>query len=197
MFRLKLKSSYNGIFKKLNFTFNEGVSVLVGPNGAGKSTLIREIYNYCNGNDIKCFKYDNTKDGGMDGICTKNFGLFSNVLTSSEGEGIIINLGNFIANIGHFISTTTDKYDKIVLLFDAVDSGLSIDNIIEVKRLFDVVIKDKRLKDKEVYIIVSANSYELVEGNDCINVKTSLHRTFKKYDTYRKFIIKEREGGEY
>ena len=77
-------------------------------------------------------------------------------------------------------------------LFDALDSGLSIDAISEMKTdLFQFVIEQN--PDKDVYIIVSANGYEFANGERCYDVANCKEITFKDYDDYRKFILKSKE----
>ena len=61
------------------------------------------------------------------------------MVLSSEGENIYENFGDVLYNIG----TTASKLkrgQKLFVLCDAIDSGLSIDNILEVKDIFDLVI---------------------------------------------------------
>ena len=56
------------------------------------------------------------------------------------------------------------------LLLDAIDSGFSIDNVIEAKDFFKMVINDFADHGYELYIVVSANEYELANGEDCFDV---------------------------
>lgn len=79
------------------------------------------------------------------------------------------------------------------LLLDATDSGLSIDNVIEFKDLFNLIIDEGKKFDKEVYIIISANEYELARNEQCFDVNAGKYITFKDYDDYREFILKSRD----
>ena len=81
---------------------------------------------------------------------------------------------------------------ELWFLFDALDSGLSIDAIAELKTdLFQFVIDQN--PDKDVYIIVSANGYEFANGERCYDVANCKEVTFKDYNDYRKFILKSRQ----
>ena len=79
------------------------------------------------------------------------------------------------------------------ILIDAADSGYSIDNVIELKDLFQLMFDDAKSVGKELYIIISANQYELARNEQCFDVNTGKYLTFKDYEDYRKFIIKSRE----
>ena len=78
------------------------------------------------------------------------------------------------------------------ILLDAIDSGLSVDNIVDIKEyLFKTILEDAG--DTTVRILVSANEYEICRNEQCMDVHTGKYRTFKGYESYRKFILKSRE----
>ena len=78
-------------------------------------------------------------------------------------------------------------------MFDAIDSGYSIDNIVELKRdLLQTILKDCARRNQTVYIIISANSYEMVAGESCLDVWSGDYISFDNYDEYKKYIIKTR-----
>ena len=78
------------------------------------------------------------------------------------------------------------------LLLDGVDSGFSIDAIEDLKRgLFDTIFE--MYPDKEIYIIVSANEYEMARGEMCFDVVNCRYVNIKSYDRYRKIVMKSRE----
>ena len=79
------------------------------------------------------------------------------------------------------------------LLFDAVDSGFSVDNVIELKNFFKILIKDFEERGYELYIVVSANEFELAREEDCFDVMNGKYIRFAGYDDFRGFIIKSRE----
>ena len=79
------------------------------------------------------------------------------------------------------------------ILLDAMDSGYSIDNVIDMKDFFQLVIDDTKRHGKELYIIVSSNEYELAHESNCFNVMEGRYISFNNYDEYKKFILKTRE----
>lgn len=197
------------IFKKNNIAIKPGVTILVGCNGAGKTTLMEQIEHALNVEKIPCIKYDNLHEGAGNAISEaaffEEYGLVSQLMNSSEGENISLNVGMFATKLRKFIETGKTKSRLPILcennnenesnerwvLFDAIDSGLSIDNIEEIKDLFNLIIEDGA--EKDVYIIVSANEYELARGEQCFDVYNGKYVTFSDYEDYRKFILKSRE----
>jgi hypothetical protein len=74
---------------------------------------------------------------------------------------------------------------------DAVDSGFSIDNIDDLKGVVkELIIPEAKNYKVEIYIIASANTYELARGEKCIDVRNAKYVTFKDYEDYRKFILR-------
>lgn len=66
--------------------------------------------------------------------------------------------------------------------------------VVELKEtLFKVIIRDFEDKENDIYIICSANSFEMACGEDCIDVGTARHRTFKGYPGYKNYILRKRE----
>lgn len=205
--------------KPTKIEFNDGITVLVGCNGTGKSTLLKNIKAEMNTQNIPCYLYDNCNDGGANAVhnafmqCTGGFGGFEQALlltSSSEGEAIKINM-NSLCNLymgflkDGFMATEKNCFSRVlseksfeittnkrVLLFDAIDSGLSVDGVIEIKNLFEQLLNKASEINVELYIIISANEYELARQSECFDVNTGKYIYFKTYESYRKFIIKSR-----
>ena len=179
-----------------------GFTVLVGCNGSGKTTLLRQIEQWCKKNDMPCFKFDNYHNGGhvMNNMLLNCYGdteaLISNVC-SSEGEQISNNMAMVAGQIGRFMQKQVILNGKkqVVVLFDAIDSGLSVDNVIEVKQdLIKTIIKDCSQRDGiEVFIVASANEYELARGEQCLNMTNLKYVPIKTYNAFRKLIVKSRK----
>lgn len=184
------------IFNKEIISFKPGVTVLVGCNGYGKSTLLNIIENKLEKNKIKFMKYNNLTDGEYfakdNALYMRDLTLLANLATSSEGENIYTNIGRFVKNLGEFITNTDD--DNIWILLDGIDSGLSIDNIIEIKEFFNYLINNE--KDKNIYIIISTNSYELAKDERCFDVYNGKYLSFKDYEDYRDFILQSKKVKE-
>ena len=199
---------------------NPGLTVLVGCNGAGKTTLLKNIKDHCIGNKIPCYAYDNLSDGGssaMSELLNDNYNEGVALYFQSEGECIKSNISRASSMFKSFFTLgyidnkqnrfrrifadekVLKKQDEVfknakerVLLFDAVDSGLSVDSVIEIKRLFDVILADASTFKKDIYIVIAANEYELARNTDCFDVNTGKYLKFSDYEDYRKFIIKRR-----
>lgn len=209
------------LFKKKTVTLNPGVTVLVGCNGIGKTTFLENIQENLKKENIPVIHFDNLTEGGYnsrsESVFYGDFEFLATCMQSSEGENIILNLTNLAKKLGEFIRTGTCKRSKNAIveafkkasgvqeeeqtepikerwiLFDAVDSGLSVDNIVDVKKyLFDTILED----ENDVYIIVSANEYEMANGESCFDVHHGKYITFKDYEEYRNFILESRKWKE-
>ncbi len=204
--------------KPKEIELNTGLTVLVGCNGAGKTTLLANIKEHCRENNIPCVMYNNLYDGGHNSMGKMfyegNYEEGACLLTASEGEAIKTNIGIRGADYKEFIQNgyindreyrlrkifRNEYEDEIevieckdrVFLFDAVDSGLSVDGIIEVKDMFDAMLETCQKRDINLYIIISANEYELARGAQCFDVNSGSYIQFKDYEEYRQFILKSR-----
>lgn len=170
-----------------------GVNILVGRNGVGKYTLLRLIKSHCNKNNIPCLNYDNYTQGGNSASEKYMFygqmESFMNVAFHSEGEQLFYNFGEQLKQIGQFIAKHKDS-KEIVILLDALDSGLDVEGLSQVKEVFYLILKDN--EDKDVYIVASANNYSLIKNMRCIDVKKQgKERLFKTYDEFEKFIFNQ------
>ena len=176
---------------------NPGYTCLVGPNGSGKTTLLKQIRGFCEENSDKyeVLHYDNLHNGGSRAagsyINANNPMFAATLLSSSEGEGIMLNLGSFAQKCGKVTRICKEKDKSFVILVDGFDSGTSIDKIYEFRKYFvDTIIDHCASQGIEVYIIVTANNYEMTEYNaDCIVAHTRSHKRFKTYNSFKKFII--------
>lgn len=185
------------LFNRKNIIIESGLTVLVGCNGTGKTTLLNEIRYQLERKDVPFLHYDNYHDGGSSGVSraifNDNISLAATLFCSSEGEKISQCIAQQAKTMGNFVGKNKDK-SEIWFLFDAIDGGFSIDNIDEVKSgLFKFVIDHCKEQGQEVYIVVSANSYEMVNGENCLDVWEGKYMRFQNYDEYKKFIMKTRK----
>lgn len=194
---LKLPEDYYGmgysLFKKNKVTIREGLTVLVGCNGAGKSTFLRICEELLNKEpDTLVLKYSNQFDGGKTAqdlaLLKGNTEKLARLSFGSEGEAMVENLATLAGKIGTEVRNSDAK--NVILLLDAMDSGYSIDNIIEMKGFFDFLQAEE--PDRVFYIVVAANSYELARNENCLDVQEMKYRKFTTYEGYRNFILKSR-----
>lgn len=183
------------LYQKATMTLEPGVTVLVGCNGTGKTTLLQYIKEKLDKEGLPVISYNNLIDGGSRSVSAAVFyddmSLAANLLISSEGEQIITNLGTMANKIGRFVREHKGAPEFWILL-DAIDSGLSVDNVIDVKEcLFEAILNDNPATD--VYIVVSANEYEMCSDENCFDVRNGKYVHFEDYDDYKKFILQSRK----
>ena len=200
-------------------TIKSGLTVLVGCNGIGKTTMLHNIQSELKKENIPYHLFDNLNDGGANSksmaAFEEDWAFVATSMASSEGENINMNLNSLSSKLKEFMVTgrITDRFTRIGdacakisgseykvpdskerwLLLDAIDSGFSIDNVVETKDFFKMVIKDFADHGYELFIVVSANEYELANGVDCFDVTTGKYMRFGNYDEFKKFILKSRE----
>lgn len=200
------------VCSKKEIQFQEGLTVLVGCNGYGKTTTLHNLREQLRKGNIPWFEFDNQKDGRrstMDSaLFHGNFGLLSSLVMGSEGECISISFSAVASQLGDFIKTGKNKQNMFAnifgdekevssnqrfILLDAVDSGYSIDNVIDLKEVFNLIIQEAHKHNKEIYIIISCNEYELANGENCMDIGNGKYIRFKDYDDYKKFILNTRK----
>ena len=209
------------LYKKRSITINEGVTVLVGCKRTGKTTHLHQIKDQLKKDGIPFVSFDNLHDGGSRAISSAgfygDFGFMGNLMTSSEGESIVLSISRLASTLRAFIQTGESQTDrdrfsrgfaKAIwgdeieekkevpnerwILLDAIDSGLSVDNVVDLKEcLFKTILEDDF--NGSIYIVVSANEYELCRGENCFDVYNGKYVKFSNYERYRNFILKSRE----
>ena len=202
-----------------------GVTILTGCNGSGKTTFLRNVEEQAREEHIPVYHFDGLTTNSRDthiqqSLNSQDFPFLTSMITSSEGEGTVLSLCKAAAELRAFLQTgetketkkrrewqnifmtEEEKQDSLdtgrirILLFDAIDSGYSIDNICELKNLFRDILEDARKMKREVYILAAANEYELVRGERCLDVSTGKEISFSDYEEYRTFILTSREKKE-
>lgn len=182
------------MYNKATIEIVSGVTVLVGCNGAGKSTLLKQLYRMVQKENIPCVMFDNLKDGGdrarMNAEFCGDMTFLGTSLCSSEGENIRLNMQRFSDMIIKMFKNNPQDQEYWIFA-DAVDSGFSIDNIVELKEnLFEEILDIHKKKD--VYIVVSANAYEMARGENCFDVVNGRYVPIKSYEKYRSVVLRSR-----
>ena len=206
--------------RRKTIEIKEGLTVLVGCNGAGKTTLLDNIEQDLKKDKIPCVAI-HTNDMNMSDKFSEllwqggdNINIIAQSVTSSEGENISLRLRLLVSKLAEFIRTgeyddgslankllksmqedkdSENQYsDERWILLDSTDSGYSIDNIIELKSVFDIIIDDAIRNCKQLYIVVTANEYEMASQEECFDVNEGKYVKFDDYNVYKKFILKSR-----
>ena len=184
------------LFKTRAMTFHPGITILLGCNGCGKTTLMRQMKSQVEHRfKLPFVEYDNYAAGGHQSVQTAafygNMDFVINSFLSSEGEGIVLNLQQIASKMGAMFKKYPDAKEYWVFL-DGIDSGLSLDAIQDLKHgLFDTVYE--HYPDKDIYIIISANSFELTKHGMCFNTIKGKYMNVKSYDRYTKLVLQTRE----
>ena len=201
------------IFEKGSVTFEPGVTVLVGCNGSGKTTLLNTLREKLKKDHIPALYLDTlneAKDSFGKAIWNDNIALAASSLCSSEGERMMLSIGQFAGTIREFVRTGQEQKDRLASLFsgetekeitskerwiliDSADSGLSIDALCEVRDFLNLIVEDAAEMGVEIYVVVSTNQYEFVVDNKCIDVQTLKPVSIKTYNKYRSVIMRSRE----
>jgi len=188
------------LFPYDSVNFPKGLTVLVSRNGSGKTTLINRIEEVISKRKgYKLIKFNNYAEGGDTALSIElfhgNMETASYMWCASEGERIYVNMGKIVQKIGHAAKEmlAESKKGKLVVLLDAIDSGLDVSNIAEMKDVFKMIQKDFEDNGNEIYIIASANEYEMANGERCLDVTTGKFINFDSYDEYRDFILAQSE----
>ena len=195
-------------FKEIEI--QSGLTVLVGCNGYGKSTMLHNIQETVKKEHIPYLDFDTTKES----VNPNNINMIALSFCSSEGENITLKLGTLMSQLKNFIATgetnlskkldiwsslSNDKREQVNIpnerwiLIDSVDSGYSIDNILDLKYIFSAIQDHAKKKNIELYIVVSANAYELANNEQCLDIYNGKYMQFNNYDEYKNFILKTRQ----
>lgn len=204
------------LYKKSKIEFKENtVSCLIGCNGIGKTTLVRQItddgqdclhksaFDLIDGKRELAFRaalsddkrteadytefylnynkrtaiYNNEDDLIMRDLC-KGF--------SSTGESAINDLGLALQLL--FKKIEEHKGSTFYVVLDDLDVGVSINILRIINELIDKLVKKLIENDITYYIILTANSYELVKNRDCVSCIDFSHHSFTDYETYANYV---------
>lgn len=182
------------LYNRATLELHPGITCLVGPNGSGKSSLCTLIKDWAREKKIPAMEWDNYTDGGSHAISKygfyEDFNMVATMFMSSEGQRIVLNLSEEFRNIYKFAKENKEG----IIVLDALDSGLDVFNIAEVKWVINDILN--KFKENEIYVLIPANSYEMVKECDCIATKDFKHHQFQTYEAFEKFIYGGRVIGQ-
>ena len=198
----------------IKYNINPGITMLIGPNGSGKTTVLSQLRSlFSTQNDLvkkwnkleindsirdlySSYLYDNVYEETFTKStwgATDHIDRVAQTFENSEGQNMYDYLYYKINEIGQAVTKAIKNNKKgIFLLFDGLDSGLSLDVINTIRKsvLEFIIETEKKRSNLEVYIICSANSYEFCNNYDCIDVTNQKHITFTNYTDYEKYFVK-------
>ena len=189
------------LYARKQFTLLPGLNSLVGCNGSGKTTFIDHFLIPALMKDkIEYYKYNDRRNGGsmlMDRMLNVDddmYGLVRMTL-SSEGERIVVGLEKVITALPSFFKENKGK--PAYLILDAIDSGMSVDEIIEIRELLlDIIIPDAKARfDVDLYIVIAANNYEWCNDERIHNIDITNAKilNLRSYEQYKDQILKSRQ----
>lgn len=116
---------------------------------------------------------------------------------SSEGEGTMLALGRFGRDIAQ-ATARSEAGAPIVLLIDAVDSGLDEANMKEFREFMGFVSEQTINAGHDFYLVITTNSWPMTQewDNDaklharCVLVPSIEQIDVSKYETWRKIMLK-------
>lgn len=191
---------------------DNSITCLIGCNGTGKTTIVKTIEKTLfrrNAFEIRgkymdfrgCFQ-DKSYNNEIYISFNKFFEqpnseeecIFSKLQLNfvSTGEGIISRYGNALQLLGKEVVKPENKGKQIYIFFDDCDAGTSIDVILEIKDVLNLIKESCEQNGLTYYIILTANSYELCRDLDCISVHNFEHKKFNSYEEYKQFVLESR-----
>lgn len=189
------------LYNRKNFTFQPGINSLVGCNGSGKTTLIDcFLVPQLRKQKVEYYKYNDRREGGsmlMDSLLNRYGDMegLAQMVLSSEGERIVCGLVRVIQALPRFFKENKGK--PAFLILDAIDSGMSVDEIIEIREvLLGTILPDAKNRfDIDLYIVIAANNYEWCAGEEIHNIDITNAKEvhFKDYSEYKSFILNSRK----
>lgn len=161
-----------------------GLTFIVGCNGSGKSTFLDIIEKACKEYEtpIEVFRYV-YEEGNRPA-------------DQSEGEREAEKLHEFLNNIHEHI-LEANKGTQMFVLADLTRYGLTNDEIALVKEKIAIkMIPDAQSRGVEFFGIITANDFEYLLDQECMDVQTFNHLRFNNYTSYKKFMVNSRKARE-
>ena len=191
--------SDNGLlFKKEEFIFDPGITILVGCNGSGKTTLMKQIESKYRWEPVdgviakkfSCCDMDNEISRIMQFESNKDsIHRATSMIFSSEGERMaqgLVSAFNWMWN-----ECRNPKTTKIFMLLDSLDSGLDIVNLNMIyNTLIEAVYTVTVVFEKQLYVVLSANDYALVNNHECLDIYEGEKIVFKDWNDYSAFVVR-------
>ncbi len=192
MRRFYFENKYNDSETKYAAFHPNILTIVIGCNGYGKTSFLRGLENHLERKHIEYISWSDSRDGRTNGmnqfLWSDNIDGLASMAFHSEGQAMLASFGRkCVQLIGHKVRHHGGLKELFVLV-DQIDSGLDVYMINEVKKTFKIIIEDMKKRGIDAYIVMSANSYTLVNGEYCIDPVTRRPIIFNNYDEYTNYI---------
>ena len=190
------------------------IAALVGCNGSGKTISILQMIDQLKQNGFKdigdepeynpfaAFVKDKTPAKGYYVLFSKNAefvkadkydeigmaDIYRRVMRST-GEGIVDRANEFMVATKAAAAKAQEEKVPLVIFVDDFDAGVSIDIMLDMRKLLDTYFDWCRLRDVEAYAVVSSNSYDLIQGYRCVYPGNGQEYVFNNYDDFKRFVL--------
>lgn len=111
----------------------------------------------------------------------------------STGEGIVDRANEFMVATKAAAAKAEKEKVPLVIFVDDFDAGVSIDIMLDMRKLLDTCFNWCRKREIEAYAVVSSNSYDLIRGYRCIYPYNGQEYTFNNYEDFKNFVLFSRE----
>ena len=171
------------------------LTIVVGHNGYGKSSYISGLESHLKRKGIEYIKWSDSANGRTNGMnqflwAGDNEGVAS-MAFHSEGQAMMASFSRIcIRECGRKAKLAKDgKLKELFVIIDQLDSGLDVYWINDLKRLFKKsIIPNMNKYGVTVYVVMTANSYELAKGEHCFDPVTRRGIIFNSYTEYYDYI---------
>lgn len=107
----------------------------------------------------------------------------------STGEGIVDRANEFMVATKDAAVKAEKEKVPLVIFVDDFDAGVSIDVMLDMRKLLDTCFDWCRRRDVEAYAVVSSNSYDLIQGYRCVYPGDGQEYVFNSYDDFKRFVL--------
>jgi AAA15 family ATPase/GTPase len=161
---IKNKYKEPGLYNTIDIeSFDKPMNVIIGPNGTGKSMTCKLAEDYCKKNSIGVYRYTTKSNDVVDGCRSAYLDLSPEKLAAaftSEGERMNYSFDTWLIEN---ILPNIKNNDKMYIILDEIDSGLSPDRIWSSLQVVKTMCKVENEHKHDVRFIITCNSYELLE----------------------------------
>lgn len=107
----------------------------------------------------------------------------------STGEGIVDRANEFMEATKDAAAKAQQEKVPLVIFIDDFDAGVSIDIMMDMRRLLDTYFEWCRKREIEAYAVVASNSYDLIQGYRCVYPGNGQEYMFNSYDDFKRFVL--------